>query len=75
MEATRNEHARIVRLLILQGAGIDFAAKNGQTALHVAAASGDLATAKLLLAGGGCVSVYMADNNGFTPLMAAAQEE
>ncbi|EGZ29112.1 hypothetical protein PHYSODRAFT_372741, partial [Phytophthora sojae] len=37
------------------------------------AATGDLATVKALLDGGDCVSVDMADTNGFTPLMIAAQ--
>ncbi|KAE9000383.1 hypothetical protein PR002_g18209 [Phytophthora rubi] len=49
MEAARNEHTRVVDLLKLERANIDAAAKNGQTALHFAAATGYLATVKSLL--------------------------
>ena len=67
LTATRgNRSAEMWRLLLYAGADVKAKGYQGMTALHNAAAWGDLEGAKVLLAHGAVVN--MRDWNGFTPL-------
>ncbi len=66
IEAVKDGNIDRVRLLIAEGADINFQDKNGSTPLHWAAYYGRKEIAKLLLMQG--ASPYIKDKNGITPI-------
>lgn len=73
--AARYRNAEALQRLILLGCDIHALTKNGETALHIAADSGSVACAQLLLAAGASVSATTAPTPLRTPLHQAAMSK
>lgn len=71
--AAANNHPRVMRLLLKNGANMDEKDNNGLTALHLAASEGHKLAAGFLLREGK-VKIDAQDNNGWTPLQLAVSK-
>ena len=70
--AVKNGHIRVVEALIDTGVDLTHKSDKGLTALHIAAEEGDVAMIKLLVKYGAADMHATTDDNGQTPLHAAA---
>lgn len=71
VRATANGHSHIAKILLRKGAAVDTVhPASGKSALHLAAQSGQVVLAKVLLAGG--AEIEKTDKDGATPLQLAA---
>ncbi|WBA87830.1 ankyrin repeat domain-containing protein [Endozoicomonas sp. GU-1] len=68
--AVAGSHVELARLLINQGAYVDYVTKDGFTPLRYAVQAGHVELAQLLIGNGACVN--QTGNKGFTPLYDAA---